>query len=106
MAFRSEAHETLLLLFARYEVLPACICNNAKKMIQGKFYQKLKDAACNLKQLEPHTPWSNAAEREIKELEKGASHNLLLSEYQSTCRMTAWSWKPILGPILCMRFLS
>ena len=56
MASRSEAHETLLLLFARDEVLPACICDNAKKMVQGKFYQKLKDAAYHLKQLDQYTP--------------------------------------------------
>ena len=40
-------------------------------MIHGKFYQKLKDTACHLKQLDPLTPWSNTAEKEIKELEKG-----------------------------------
>ena len=32
-----------------------------------------------MKQLEPYTPWSHAAEREIKELKKGASCKLLLS---------------------------
>ena len=53
---RSEAHETLSLLFAQDGVPPACICDNAKKMIKGKFYQKLKDAACHLRQLEPYTP--------------------------------------------------
>ena len=47
---RSEEHETLLLLFARNGVLPACTCDNAKEMVQDKFYQKLKDAACHLKQ--------------------------------------------------------
>ena len=52
MTFRSDAHETFLLLFAKDGVLPACICNNAKDMIHGKFNQKLKDAACHLKQLE------------------------------------------------------
>ena len=31
----------------------------------------------SLKQSEPYIPWSNAAEREIKELTKGAGHNLL-----------------------------
>ena len=48
-------------------------------MIQGKFCQKLKDTACHMKQLEPYTPWLNAAEREIKELEKGAVCKLLWS---------------------------
>ena len=60
----------------------ACICDNAKEMIQGKFYQMLKDAACHLKHLEPYTPWSNAAEREIEELKKGGSHKLLQSRAQ------------------------
>ena len=39
----------------------------------------LKDAACYLKQLESYIPWSNAAEREIKELKKGVGHTLLSS---------------------------
>ena len=51
MASRSEAHETLFLLFARDEVLSVFICNNAKELVQGKFNQKLKDVACHLKQL-------------------------------------------------------
>ena len=68
-----------LFLFAVDGVPPACKCNNAKEMIQGKFHQKLKDAACHLKQLEPYTSLSNAAEREIKEikeLKKGAGNKL------------------------------
>ena len=65
MAFRTKAQETLLLLFIWGGVPPACIYNNAKEMIQGKFYQKLNDATCQSKQLEPYTPWSNAEESEI-----------------------------------------
>ena len=38
MASRSEAHETLSLLVARDDVPSACICDNAKEMIQRKFY--------------------------------------------------------------------
>ena len=56
MAFRSETNETLLLLLARDEVLPACICYITKEMVEGKFYLKLNDAVCHLKQLEPYTP--------------------------------------------------
>ena len=51
MASISEAHKTLSLLFAWNEVLPACICNNTKEITQDKFYQRLKDAECHLKQL-------------------------------------------------------
>ena len=32
-----------------------------------------------MKQLEPYIPWSNATERKIKELKKGAGHKLLQS---------------------------
>ena len=46
-------------------------------MIQHKFYQKLKDAACHLILLEQYTPLSNAAERDINELKKGAGGKLL-----------------------------
>ena len=55
-------------------------------MIQGNFSQKLKEAECHLKQLEPYTPWSKAAEREIKELKEGAGHKFLKS------RVPKWLW--------------
>ena len=71
-ASRSEAHETLSILFVRDGIPPTCICDNARELVQGKLNQKLKEAACHLTQLEPYPPWSNAAEREIKELKKGA----------------------------------
>ena len=45
----SKSEETLLLLFTWDSVLPACIYKIAKEMIKDKFYQKLKDAACQLK---------------------------------------------------------
>ena len=79
MASRSEAHETLSLLFVRDDVPQTCICKNARELVKGKFHQKLKEAACHLKQLEPYIPSSNAAEREIEELKKRASHKLLQS---------------------------
>ena len=49
MTYRSEIHETLSFLFARNCVLPACIYDNAKEMVQDQFHEKLKDAACHLK---------------------------------------------------------
>ena len=57
--------------------LPACTCHNAKGMIQGNIYQKLKDAAIPLKKLEPYTFYSNTAEEEINELMKWDGHTLL-----------------------------
>ena len=75
MELRSKAQ----LLFARDGVLPTCICNDSKEIIQGTFYQKLKDALSHLKQLEPFILWSKAADRKIKELMKEASSKLMQS---------------------------
>ena len=55
MVSRSEAHEPYhccLLGIKSHQLV---------YVVQEKFYQSLKDAACYLKQLEPYTPWSNAA---------------------------------------------
>ena len=89
MASISEAHKTCSLLFVSNGVSPACTCDNAKEMVQGKFYQKLKDTAYHLNQLKPYTPWSNAAERETKELKKGVHHKLLKSRAPKHCVTTA-----------------
>ena len=69
VASRIEAHETLFLHFGRDGVPPACMCENAKEMIQGKFYQKHKDAAYQLKQFKSYNPRTITAEK-IKELKK------------------------------------
>ena len=54
-------------------------------MIQSKFHQKLNDAACHLKQLEPFTLWSNAAERGMKEIEKGSGYKVLQPSLWDNC---------------------
>ena len=92
MASRSEAHETSSLLFVRDGVLPAYICNNFKEMIQGNFEEKLKDAVCHLKQLEPYTAWSDAAERDIKSLRKGASSKLVWSRVPKCLEFEPYIW--------------
>ena len=66
-------------------------------MVKGKFYQKLRDTAYQLKQLESYTPWSNATEREIKELKKVAGHKLLWS------RAPKCLWDNYLGLEACIR---
>ena len=70
MASRDEAHETLSLLFVRDGVALTCIYNNTKELVQGKFHQKLKEAACHLKQLELYTGQMPQRERS-KSLRKG-----------------------------------
>ncbi|KAL7530108.1 hypothetical protein ACHAXR_003313, partial [Thalassiosira sp. AJA248-18] len=77
MKKKSEAHESLSLLFKRDGVPPEMIMDGAREQISGQFRDKLKEANCHLKQLEPYSPWSNAAEGTIRELKRGASRRML-----------------------------
>ncbi len=53
--------------------------DSSKEQTLGKFCQKLWDAGCEQKSTEPYSPWHNAIEHKIKELEKGAGTKLLLT---------------------------
>ena len=68
MKQKSEAHEALTLLFQWDGVPLAMICNNAKEMI-------LVNLTENSRKL--FTPWSNAPDREMKELMKGSGRKLI-----------------------------
>ena len=79
MQKKSQAHEGLSLLFQRDGVPPAFIVDGSKEQMKGEFRRKLKEADCHLKQMEPHSPWQNAAEGSIRELEKGAGRKMIKS---------------------------
>ena len=53
--------------------------DNTKEMIQDEFNRKLKETSCHLQQTEPLTPWSNAAEKEVKELKKDLVREMIKS---------------------------
>eukprot|EP00804_Cyclotella_cryptica_P022264 CCRYP_020542-RA/>CCRYP_020542-RA protein AED:0.22 eAED:-0.25 QI:0/0/0/0.5/1/1/2/0/420 len=55
------------------------IVDGAKEMRLGEFAWKCKEASCLLQSTEPYSPWSNSAEREIRELKKGAARKLTRS---------------------------
>ena len=76
MSQKGLAHEGLSLLFQRAGVPSACIVDGAKEQVQGAFHRKLREAACQLKQIEPHSPWQNAAEGAIRELKRGAARKM------------------------------
>ena len=80
MKKKSEAHETLSLLFARDGVPPSIIVDGAKEQILGEFKRKARQAECHLKQLEPFTPWANAAEGAIRELKRGFARKMVRSK--------------------------
>ena len=79
MFFKGEAHEAVGLLFEEKGVLPTMIVDNAKEMKLGEFDWKCKEASCYLQSMEPYSPWSNSAERQIRELKKGAARKLTRS---------------------------
>jgi hypothetical protein len=68
MAKEKDEHEALSLLFCRDGVSNGMVMDGAKAQIQGGFRKKLCEAGCHIKQTEPHTPKSNAAEGSIREL--------------------------------------
>jgi len=41
-----------------------------------KYVTTHKEAACQLRQTEPHLPWQNAAEGTIRELRRGAARKM------------------------------
>ncbi len=55
---------------------PSMVMDGSKDLPLGKFCWKLVDAHYQLKQIESYSPWKKAAEREIKELQKGLGHKI------------------------------
>lgn len=88
MAKKSEAHEALSLLFHRHGVPDQMIVDGAKELRKGEFGRKCKEAFCYLKGTEPYSPWQNAAERENKELKKGAGRKMTASG----APLKTWDW--------------
>jgi Reverse transcriptase (RNA-dependent DNA polymerase) len=79
MEKKSEAHEGLSLLFQREGVPNTMIMDNAREQTMGLFRRKCREAGVHVKQTEPHSPWSNAAEAAIRELKKGVGRQMVRS---------------------------
>ena len=77
MRQKSEAHETLSLLFKRDGVPPAIIVDGSKEQTLGEFRRKAREADCHVKQTEPYSPWQNAAEGGIRELKRGVARKMV-----------------------------
>ena len=77
MLQKSEAHETLSLVFKRDGVPPKIVADNSKEQSLGKFAKKCCEADCHLVNTEPHSPWMMAAEGCIKELKRGSSRKMM-----------------------------
>jgi len=45
----------------------------------GTFRKKARELGCHIKQVEPHSPWQNAAEGAIRELKYGPGKKMMAS---------------------------
>ena len=51
--------------------------SSKEQAVNYEFSNKLRDACCHYKQLEPYSPQSNAAEINIRELKSGSSRKMI-----------------------------
>ena len=79
MARKSDAQETLSLLFAQEGVPSTLVMDGAREQVMGEFRRKARQADCHVKQTKPYSLWQNAAESIIRELKKGTERKMIKS---------------------------
>ena len=79
MRNKSDAHETLSLMFQRDGVPPRICIDGSKEQSLGSFGKKCKEADCHLVNTEPYSPWMNAAEGCVKHVKQGSSRKMMMS---------------------------
>jgi hypothetical protein len=77
MKLKCDAQDSLSLLLQRDGVPPKMIMHGSKEQTLGRFKKKCQDADCRIKQTEPYSPWQNAAESAIRELNKAAGRKMV-----------------------------
>jgi hypothetical protein len=80
MKKRQQVHETVDLLFKHVGVPNVMIMDGAKEQIYGLFRKECRSAGVHVRQTEPYTPFSNAAEAAIRELKKGVGRQMVRSK--------------------------
>ena len=79
MKLKSEAHESLSMLFKRDDVPPNIVVDNSKEKSLGKFSRKCLESDCHLVNTEPYSPWMMDSKGCIKHLNLGSSQKMLKS---------------------------
>ena len=74
---KSEAHDTLSLVFKQDGVPPNMIVENSREQSLGEFERNCKKADCHLVSTEPPPYWSQLAEGCIRELKRLSSRQLI-----------------------------
>ena len=117
MTKKRDAPFALGRLFRHEGAPPEIIIDGSKEQNLGDFARKLRDAGCHRKQIEPHSPWMNLCEVEIRELKRGLTRKMLKQnvpkklwdhflELESRIR-SATTLPPVAGtPIFCMMLSS
>jgi hypothetical protein len=77
MTRKSEAHETLSLLFHCDGVPSTMVFDGLKEQCKGDFKRKLRKADGHARQTEPYSPWQQAAEGCICKLKHGVSRKMI-----------------------------
>jgi hypothetical protein len=77
MTRKGEAHETLSLLFHCDGVPLTMVLDGSKEQTKGDFKRKLHEVDCHARQIEPYSPWQQAAEGCIRELKRGVSRKMI-----------------------------
>jgi hypothetical protein len=79
MQKKSQAHKALSLLLKREGAPNTMVMDGSKEQVLNLFHHKCQQAGLHVKQTEPHTPWSNAAEVAIRELKRGTGCEMIQS---------------------------
>jgi hypothetical protein len=96
MRLKSEAHLGLSLMFNQDGVLPLIIMDGSKEQTMGQFCMKAREANCQIKETEPHSPWQNAAESAIRETKCAAGRKMVASK----CPQRIWDHCIELGAMI------
>ena len=101
MTTKSEAHEALSLLFQREGRPTELVMDAANEQVKGKFRKKAREAGCHVKQLEPYTPWSNAAEGAIRELKRGTGRHMVATRSPKVLWDHCLEWYALVRSATC-----
>ena len=82
MKLKSDAHETLPLLFKRYGIPPEMIMDNSKEQLSSDFCKKLRESNFHQKTIKLHPPWITAGDINIHELKCSCSQKMIKTQSQ------------------------
>ena len=80
MSKKSQAYKGLSLLLRREGAPNTMIMDGAQEQVMGMSRRKCRESGIWLKQTEPYTPWSNAAEAAIRKLKMGVGRLMVGSK--------------------------